>query len=259
MDLGLTGTRVVVTGAGKGIGLAITRGFVGEGAHVVAGSRTATTELQELAATGAVEVVEVDLADPSGPARLMAAAGDRIDVLVNNVGAAPARLDGFLAITDDMWQHTLNLDLMAAIRAIREALPVMLATGGGVIVNIGSVNARLPDPVVLDYSAAKAALSNVGKSLSKEFGSRGIRVNTIDPGPVATDLWLGAGGMAERAGAASGRTPEEVAAGAAAGAVTGRFTHPDEVADLVLMLASGRTANITGTDVVIDGGLVTTI
>ena len=259
MDLGLSGKQVVVTGAGKGIGLAITRGFVDEGAHVVAGSRTATAELRELAAAGSVDVVEVDLADPQGPDRLIAAAGGRIDVLVNNVGAVAPRLDGFLAITDDMWSHTLNLDLMAAIRAIRGALPVMLAAGGGVIVNIGSVNARLPDPLVLDYSAAKSALVSVAKSVSKEFGRRGIRVTTVDPGPVATDLWLGAGGMAERAGAASGQAPEDVAAAAAAGAVTGRFTRPDEVADLVLMLASGRTANITGADIVIDGGLTPTI
>ena len=159
-----------------------------------------------------------------------------------------------------MWQHTLNLDLMAAIRAIRGALPVMLAAGGGVIVNIGSVNARLPDPLVLDYSAAKSALVSVAKSVSKEFGRRGIRVTTVDPGPVATDLWLGAGGMAERAGAASGHgTGGRGGRGRRPATVTGRFTRPDEVADLVLMLASGRTANITGADIVIDGGLIPTI
>jgi NAD(P)-dependent dehydrogenase (short-subunit alcohol dehydrogenase family) len=133
-------------------------------------------------------VVEVDLSTVDGPAQLVAAAGDRIDVLVNNVGAAPPRLDGFLAVTDDMWLATINLDLMAAVRATRSVLPVMLAAGGGVIVNIGSLNARLPDPTVVDYSAFKAALVNFAKSLSKEFGRQGIRVNTVDLGPVATNL-----------------------------------------------------------------------
>ena len=194
-----------------------------------------------------------------GRARLVEAAGDRIDIVVNNVGAAPPRLDGFLAITDEMWQRTLELDLMAAVRTLRAAIPVLLAGGGGAIVNIGSVNARLPDPAVLDYSAAKSALVNLAKSLSKEFGSHGIRVNTIDPGPVATDLWLGAGGVAELVGGASGQSAEAVAAAAAAGMVTGRFTRPEEVADLVLFLASARAANITGADFLIDGGLVTTL
>jgi NAD(P)-dependent dehydrogenase (short-subunit alcohol dehydrogenase family) len=179
--------------------------------------------------------------------------------VVNNVGGAPPRLDGFLAITDEMWHQTLELDLMSAVRTMRAAIPVMLAGGGGVIVNIGSLNARLPDPAVLDYSAAKAALVNVAKSLSKEFGSGGIRVNTVDPGPVATDLWLGADGVAARVGKKSGQRPEDVAKAAAAGMVTGRFTRPDEVADLVLFLSGARSENITGADFVIDGGMVTTI
>ena len=151
---------------------------------------------------------------------------------------APPRPDGFLAVTDEMWSATWNLNLMAAVRAMRAALPPMVAAGGGSIVNVASLNARLPDPLVVDYSAAKAALVNVAKSVSKEFGGRGIRVNKVDPGPVATDLWLGADGVAARVGAAGGQRPEDVAAAAAAGMVTGRFTRPEEVADLVLFLAS---------------------
>ena len=259
MELELTGRVAVVTGAGAGIGLAIARGLAAEGAFVVAGSLHISDGLNDLVAAGAARAVAVDLSSPDGPAQLVAAAGDRIDIVVNNVGGAPPRLDGFLAITDEMWRGTLELDLMAAVRTMRAAVPVMLAGDGGVIVNIGSLNARLPDPAVLDYSAAKAALVNVGKSLSKEFGSRGIRVNTVDPGPVATDLWLGAHGVADQVAAASGQSPEQVAAAAAAGMVTGRFSRPEEVADLVLFLASPRAANITGADVVIDGGMVTTI
>jgi NAD(P)-dependent dehydrogenase (short-subunit alcohol dehydrogenase family) len=259
MDLGLAGRRVVVTGAGGGIGLAVTRGFVEEGARVVAGSRRITPALRELADEGEVLPVEVDLAEPDGPARLVAAAEEPVDVLVNNVGIAPPRVEGFLAVTDAMWHETWNLDVMAAVRATRAALPGMLAAGHGVIVNVGSVNARLADPLVVDYSGAKAALTNVAKSLSKEFGPRGIRVNTIAPGPVATDLWLGPQGVAAQVGASGGQSPEAIAAGAAGQMVTGRFSRPSEVADLVLVLASERFANVTGAEFTIDGGMVTTL
>jgi NAD(P)-dependent dehydrogenase (short-subunit alcohol dehydrogenase family) len=145
MDLRLNGLTAVVTGASRGIGLAVTRGLVAEGIHVTAGALTSSGELDELAGTGQVRIVEVDLAASDGPARLVAAAGDRIDILVNNVGATPARPGGFAGITDEDWQATLNLDLMAAVRATRAALPVMLAAGKGAIVNISSVNASLLD------------------------------------------------------------------------------------------------------------------
>ena len=157
-----------------------------------------------------------------------------------------------------MWQTTWNLNVMAAVRACRAAIPVMLAGGGGTIVNVASLNARLPDPTVIDYSASKAALVNLAKSLSKEFGGRGIRVNTIDPGPVATDLWLGKGGMAQRVSEATGTPADDVAAAAAAGIITGRFTRPQEIADLILFLAGNRARNVMGADFVIDGGMVTT-
>jgi NAD(P)-dependent dehydrogenase (short-subunit alcohol dehydrogenase family) len=254
VDLGLTGKVAVVTGAGKGIGLAVVRSLAAEGARVVAGSRTVTPEL----AAAAAEAIAVDLSTPDGPAELVAAAGDRIDVLVNNVGGAPARPEGFLAVTDEMWLGSWTLNLLSAVRTLRAALPVMLTTGG-VVVNVGSVNARLPDPLVVDYSAAKGALVNVAKSVAKEFGGRGIRVATVDPGPVATDLWLGSGGVAQTVGASTGAAPDDVAAGAAASMVTGRFTRPEEVADLVAFLASGRAGNLTGADVVIDGGLIPTL
>lgn len=140
----------------------------------------------------------------------MAAAGDRIDILVNNVGAAPARTGGFGEITDEDWQASLTLNLMAAVRTTRAALPVMLAAGKGAIVNISLANAFLPDPAVMDFSAAKAAPANFSKALSKQVGPHGIRVNTISPGPVATDLWLGDHGVAATVSRATGARPKDV-------------------------------------------------
>jgi NAD(P)-dependent dehydrogenase (short-subunit alcohol dehydrogenase family) len=121
------------------------------------------------------------------------------------------------------------------------------------------VNATLPDPGVIDYRAAKAALRSFSKSLSKELGPSGVRVNTVSPGPVETALWLGSGGVAETIGRAQGSDPAAVKAAAVAGTPTGRFTHPAEVAQLVLLLASETAGNITGADVLIDGGLVSTL
>ena len=258
MDLGLTGRTAVVTGASRGIGLAITRGLVAHGAHVVAGARASSPELDQLAKDGSVQVLQVDLADPDGPARLVALATAGPDILVNNVGGAPARTGGFLSITDADWQASFSLNLMAAVRTTRSALPAMLAAGKGSIVTICSVNASLPDPGVLDYSAVKAALAGFCKALSKEVGPRGVRVNTVSPGPVATDLWLGDHGVAQTIGRATGAKPEDVQSQAAQGSVTGRFSRPEEVADLVLLLASDRTANVTGADFRIDGGLIPT-
>jgi len=258
MDLGLAGRTAIVTGASRGIGLAITRGLAAHGAHVIAGARRSSAELDQLAKESSVRVLEVDLTDPDGPARLVALADAGPEILVNNVGGAPARTGGFLSISDEDWQASLTLNLMAAVRATRSVLPAMLAAGQGSIVTICSVNAVLPDPAVLDYSAAKAALAGFCKALSKEVGPRGIRVNTLSPGPVATDLWLGDQGVAQTVSRATGAKAEDVASQAAHGSVTGRFSRPEEVADLVLLLASGRTSNVTGADFRIDGGLVPT-
>src|SRR5580692_1323911 len=134
MDLGLAGKTAVVTGASKGIGLAVVRGLAAGGARVIAGARSSSAGLDELARAGQVQTVLADLAALSGPARLIEAAGERIDILVNNVGGAPARTGGFLSITDEDWLATLNLALIASIRATRSVLPRMLAASAGSIV-----------------------------------------------------------------------------------------------------------------------------
>lgn len=258
MDTELAGKVVVVTGASRGIGLAIVRALAAEGAQVVAGVRSSNADLESLD----VQVVTGDLATPEGPGLLVeaaVAAHGRLDVLVNNIGGVRPRLDGFAAVSDDDWLWAFATNLMPAVRATRAALPHLLASAPSSVVTISSVNAVLADPAVIDYSAAKAALSNFSKSLSREVGPLGVRVNTISPGPVATDLWLGGGGVAETIAARTGHSSAEVAAGAAADSATGRFTRPDEVADLVVLLAGSRAWNATGINIRIDGGLVTTL
>jgi len=264
MDLGLHGKVAVVTGASKGIGLAIVSGLVGEGVRVVAGARSVSPELEQFVASGSVVFEPVDLSTPDGPAQLVARADELggLDILVNNVGAVTLRFDGFLAITDEQWLETLTLSFLAAVRTTRAALPKLIERGGGNVVTIGSVNAFLPDPPVVDYSAAKAAVWNLSKSLSKEFGDRNIRFNTISPGPVATQLWLGEDGVAATAARAMGvdvDTARDRVVASQGGFSTGRFTQSSEVADLALLLASNRAGNVTGADFLIDGGLIKTL
>ncbi|MDH2416217.1 SDR family oxidoreductase [Nocardioides sp. CER19] len=261
MDLELAGRTALVTGASKGIGLAITRALAAEGASVVAGALKGSSELDELTRTADVHAVSVDLTTAAGPEELVAAAATTyggIDILVNNVGAVRPRLQGFAALTDDDWEWSLTINFLAAVRTMRSAIPHMVGRPGASIVTISSVNAFLPDPGVIDYSAAKGALTNLCKSLSKELGP-GIRVNTISPGPVRTDLWLGSNGVAATVGQENRADPAEIIRQQEAQAATGRFTYPNEIADLALFLASRRAANITGSDFVIDGGLITTL
>jgi NAD(P)-dependent dehydrogenase (short-subunit alcohol dehydrogenase family) len=261
MDLHLTGKVAVVTGASKGIGLAVVEALVGEGALVVAGARS-TSSLEGI---DGVTAVAVDLASPDGPAALVARAIEvhgRVDVLVNNVGAVRLRLEGFLGTSDDEFAWAMQMNFFAAVRATRAALPHMLEQGGGAIVNTASVNAFFePDAGTIDYGAAKAALLNFSKSLAQEFGSQGVRVNCVSPGPVGTDLWLGEHGVAETVAKASGVDAETARATIVAGIggfATGRFTTPEEVATLIALLASDRLGNVTGSNYIIDGGLIKT-
>jgi NAD(P)-dependent dehydrogenase (short-subunit alcohol dehydrogenase family) len=260
MDLELTGKIAVVTGASKGIGLAVVEELAAEGARVVAGART----VDALQDRENVTPFAVDLVDPDGPARLVGEAIERhgrIDVLVNNVGGVKVRLDGFVSVTDADFQASLELNFFSALRAIRASVKAMLEQGGGgTIVNVASVNAFFhPDGAVIDYGAAKAALVNVSKALSQELAPHGVRIASVSPGQVATDLWLGADGVAAAIGNATGAGAEAIRAQVTAGIPTGRFTTPREVATLVTVLASPRTANVNGSNFLIDGGLIKTL
>jgi NAD(P)-dependent dehydrogenase (short-subunit alcohol dehydrogenase family) len=261
VDLELADKVAVVTGAGAGIGLAITTALADENALVVAGSRSADT----LDGLDRVTGVAADLSEPDAPAQLIQRAIDdhgRLDILVNNVGAVRLRLDGFLNVSDEDFEWALRLNFFIALRSTRAALAHMVDHAGGVIVNVASVNAFYhPDGAVIDYGAAKAALVNLTKALSQEFGPQGVRINSVSPGPVETELWLGEHGVAETVAEATGvdaATARENIVAGMGGIPSGRFTTPDEVATLVVLLASPLTANVTGANYVVDGGLIKT-
>ncbi|HYC82375.1 MAG TPA: SDR family oxidoreductase [Solirubrobacterales bacterium] len=264
MELGLEGRVAVVTGGSKGIGLAVVRGLLDEGARVVVASRTETPELREL--RGELVHVAVDLTEPDAPAwvieRAVAAFGG-LDVLVNNAGGPPPGVDlprfGFLGLSDEDWLAMLDFNLLSAVRACRAALPRLAAREGAAIVNVSTGLALQPSAVNVDYTAAKAALMALTKALAEEFGPQGVRVNGICPGPVRTPWWTEEGGAADIFAAQTESDRETVLERLAPEMMqlhTGRLIEPREIADAVLLLASPRSGSTTGTELVVDGGLV---
>jgi NAD(P)-dependent dehydrogenase (short-subunit alcohol dehydrogenase family) len=259
MELQLRGRVAVVTGASKGIGLAIVRTLAEEGAHVVAASRTSSPDFP-----ANVLHVPVDLMEPGAPAEVVARAVSGfggLDVLVNNAGGPPPGVTlprfGFLTSNDDDWQAMFEFNLFAAVRAIRAAIPAMLERGGGSIVNVSSTAAKQAAAMNTDYSAAKAALNYVGKSVSEEYGPQGIRVNTVSPGATLTDWWTKPGGAAEVLSGVTGADADAVVKQVAPEMMrlsTGRLVRPQEIADVVALLASPRSGSTTGADYVVDGG-----
>lgn len=260
MDLELDDKTAVVTGGSKGIGLAVAAALAEAGARVVVGSRATTPELEKLMATHDVHHVPVDLADPSGPDELIASVRDShrsLDILVNNVGASePARSS--LEFTDEQWLRLFQLNFFGVVRLIRAAAPQLTRSRGAAVVNIASLNARVPAGMIAPYSAAKAALVNLTKALSEELAPQGVRVNSVSPGPVRTPMWTAPGGFAHVFAEQAGVTAEEVMdrlLPESMAITLGRVAEPSEVADLVLFLCSPRSSYVTGADHVIDGGM----
>ncbi|GAA2081997.1 SDR family NAD(P)-dependent oxidoreductase [Actinomadura alba] len=265
MDLQLSGRVAVVTGASKGIGLAVTRTLLAEGARVVAVSRKSTPELDALSGTGLVHVA-ADLMDPEAPGQVVARAVEEfggLDILVNNAGGPPPGTAlprfSFLAPTDDDWRTMFEFNLFSVVRAIRAAIPAILQRGGGSIVNVSSGSARLPAPMNVDYNAAKAGLNNLTKALSEEYAAQGIRVNTVSPGPVRTAWWTEEGGAADIIAAQVGTDRDTVMNTVAPEMMklsTGRLVDPQEVADVIALLVSPRSASTTGADFAVDSGFL---
>ena len=266
MDLDLNGRVAVVTGASKGIGLAVARTLIEEGAHVVATSRNRSEGLDALGAD--LVHVPADLMDPGAPREVIAHAVDtfgRLDILVNNAGGPPPGTSlprfGFLDLGDGDWRDMLEFNLLSAVRACRAAIPAMLERGGGAIVNISSVHGRQPSAVNVDYGAAKAAMMNLTKALSEEFGPQGIRVNGVCPGPVRTPWWTDEGGAADILASRTGSDREGVMTTVAPEMMqltTGRLAEPQEIADTVAFLVSPNAASTTGTEMVVDSGMMKT-
>ncbi|TCJ38075.1 oxidoreductase [Parafrankia sp. BMG5.11] len=255
MKLNLDSKTAVVTGTGRGIGLATVKALISEGVHVVGAARTITRELSQ---SGAIPV-SADLSTAEGVATLMEKALAELgglELLVNNVGAGDAlEPAGFLDTDDAQWEAIFDLNLLSAVRISRAALPSLIKHRG-CIVNVSSINSRLPAAGPVAYSAAKAALTAFGKSLAEEFGPQGVRVNTVSPGVVRTSVWEdpdGFGGkIAASAGVEHAAFLEQIPQ--AFSITTGRITEPREVASLIAFLLSDVAGNVTGADYVIDGG-----
>jgi len=254
----LRGLRALVTGASKGIGYAVATRLRDAGATVLGTARTAPPGLPN-----DVHFVAADVTSVDGCAALADAARARlggIDIVVHVVGGSSAPAGGFAMLDDKEWQRALDLNLFPAVRLDRALLPMMLAQGSGVIVHITSIQSRLPLPdATLAYAAAKAALANYSKGLSKEVSPKGVRVVRVSPGWVETD---GAVGLVNELAAKQGSDYDgarQMLMDSLGGIPIGRPAKPEEVADLVGFLASPRAGSITGTEYIIDGGTVPTV
>jgi len=254
----LHGLRALVTGASKGVGHAIATRLHEEGAAVLATARTAPPDLPK-----GMQFVAADLAAAEGCAAITDSVRGRlggVDIVVHVVGGSTAPAGGFAVLDDREWQRALDWNLFPAVRVDRGLLPGMLAQGSGVIVHITSIQSRLPLPdATIAYAAAKAALSNYSKNLSKEVGPKGVRVVRVSPGWVETDGAVGlVTELAARSGTDYGRARQALM-DSLGGIPIGRPAKPREVADLVAFLVSPRAASITGTEYVIDGGTIPTV
>ena len=247
MDLGLRDRVCVLTGSTGGIGLATARLLVDEGARVVTSGRS-----DEGPGIGEVLHVAGDLAEPGRPERLIEAAVAELgglDCLVNNVGVA--RIADFEEVSDDEWNDYWQLNVMSNVRAIRAALPVFRARGGGTIVNVSSTAGKRPSTGMPHYSVVKAAVLSLSRLVADVYAKEGVRCNAVTPGPTATEAWLGEGGLADQQG-----DREEVLAKVGAGRPLGRLAEPDEIAAVIAFLCSDRASYVTGAAWSADGGTV---
>jgi NAD(P)-dependent dehydrogenase (short-subunit alcohol dehydrogenase family) len=247
----LKGKHAVVTGAGRGIGLAVARALQAHGARVTLMARDAAA-LQaaalELGSDAAWQ--QVDVTDPDSVAGAFARAG-RVDILVNNAGQAASA--SFARTDAALWQRMLDVNLTGAYHCIQAALPGMLDAGWGRIVNVASTAGLTGYRYVAAYCAAKHGLVGLTRALALELAAKGVTVNAVCPGYTETDIVLDAVANIVRK---TGRSESAARAELAVANPQGRLVRPEEVAHVVAMLCMPDSAAMNGQAIAVAGGEV---
>jgi 3-oxoacyl-[acyl-carrier protein] reductase len=259
MDLGLKGKVALVAAASRGLGKAVTWEFAREGAHVAICARgeevLRATALEISVDTGGeVFPVVADVTKPEDIQQLVFAVEEhfsQIDILVNNAGGPPTGT--FIDFDDEAWEAALQLNLMSTVRLCRAVLPGMQARRWGRIVNITSASVKQPINGLILSSAARSGVVGMAKTLANECAIEGITVNNVCPGYTLTDRVKS---LAEERARKEGKTVQKVIENYAADIPARRLGRPEELAALVVFLASERAAYITGTTIQVDGGYV---
>jgi 3-oxoacyl-[acyl-carrier protein] reductase len=266
MELGLRGRVCLLTGASGGIGAASARALAAEGASLLLlGRRRGVLDAVAEACVGegapAARVLALELTAPESAQLAVEDALEhlgRLDVLVNNAGTTGTR--SVEQLTDADWQTQWELHVMAPMRLMRAAAPVMAERGWGRIVNVTSSSAKRPSGSLdMAYSVTKAAQLSLSRAFADRFAARGVLVNAVVPGPVEGEMWLAPGGLADQLARASGRSREQVMEGLAARQPSGRLGTEEEVAAVIAFLCSERASNVVGAAWSVDGGSVPTI